>query len=129
MQDDQIALDKAAEAIADTFLRLPEADFRWELAFPDLTDDFVERLRQYGNEESFSAGTALYTFGDRRIDMFVISRRRSARASSSSQRRGCALQSLQKGQLHWRVQSPEFSGFSRGGADRAPEYSSSHKAR
>ena len=72
MQDDQIALDKAAEAIADTFLRLPEADFRWELAFPDLTDDFVERLRQYGNEESFSAGTALYTYGDRRIDMFVV---------------------------------------------------------
>jgi len=42
------------------------------LAFPDLTGDVVERLRPYGSEESFPAGTALYTYGDRRIDMFVI---------------------------------------------------------
>jgi alkyl hydroperoxide reductase subunit AhpF len=44
MENDQIALNNAVETIADTFLRLPGADFRWELAFPDLTDELFERL-------------------------------------------------------------------------------------
>src|ERR1700723_549645 len=32
----------------------------------------VERRRAYGNQETFSAGTRLYTHGDCRIDMFVV---------------------------------------------------------
>jgi len=72
MENDKIALHNAVETIADTFLRLPGADFRWELAFPDLTEELVERLHAYGNEESFAAGAKLYTYGDRRVDMFVV---------------------------------------------------------
>jgi thioredoxin reductase (NADPH) len=72
MENHHIALDNAVETIADTFLKLPGADFRWELAFPDLTDEMIERLHAYGNEESFPAGATLYTHGDRRVDMFVI---------------------------------------------------------
>src|SRR6202790_4879016 len=72
MENHHIALDNAVETIADTFLKLPGADFRWELAFPDLTDEMIERLHGYGSEEAFSAGAKLYTYGDRRVDMFVV---------------------------------------------------------
>jgi thioredoxin reductase (NADPH) len=66
------ALANAFETIADTFAAGPGADFRSELAFPELTDDVVTRLRAYGSEESLPAGVLLYTYGDRNIDMFVL---------------------------------------------------------
>ena len=47
-------------------------DFRPDLAFPTLTDEMVERLRGYGQEESFAANAILFRQGDRQIDMFVV---------------------------------------------------------
>jgi thioredoxin reductase (NADPH) len=70
--NDQIEFGKAVETVADTLLKSLGSDFRWELAFPDLTEDMVARLQAYGNQESFPAGAVLYTHGDRKIDMFVI---------------------------------------------------------
>src|SRR5712664_1213685 len=70
--NDQIALGKAVETVADTLLKSLGSDFRWELAFPDLTEDMIARLQAYGNQESFPTGAVLYTHGDRKIDMFVV---------------------------------------------------------
>lgn len=47
-------------------------DFRPDLAFPQLNEDMVERLKPYGHEEKFPAGKKLYSYEDRRIDMFVV---------------------------------------------------------
>jgi thioredoxin reductase (NADPH) len=47
-------------------------DFRPDLAFPKLTEDMVERLRPYGQEETFAADMPLFTQGERQVDMFVI---------------------------------------------------------
>ncbi len=47
-------------------------DFRPELAFPHLTEEMVERLRSYGHEETFPANYALFTPGERQVDMFVV---------------------------------------------------------
>ncbi|MGA8940306.1 MAG: cyclic nucleotide-binding domain-containing protein, partial [Acidobacteriaceae bacterium] len=47
-------------------------DFRPDLAFPQLTDEMVERLRGYGQEESFAADVLLFRQGDRQVDMFVV---------------------------------------------------------
>ena len=70
--NDQIAFGKAVETVADTLLKSLGSDFRWELAFPALTEDIVARLQAYGDQESFHAGAVLYTHGDRKIDMFVV---------------------------------------------------------
>ncbi|MFZ0582523.1 MAG: FAD-dependent oxidoreductase [Candidatus Acidiferrales bacterium] len=70
--NDQIGFGKAVETVADTLLKSLGSDFRWELAFPDLTEDMVARLQAYGSQESFPAGAVLYTHGDRKIDMFVV---------------------------------------------------------
>jgi thioredoxin reductase (NADPH) len=69
---DQVPLGNAGETLAETFLKSLGPDFRWELAFPELNEEMVERLRGYGNQETFSARTRLYTHGDCRIDMFVV---------------------------------------------------------
>lgn len=71
-RNDLIALGNAVETVADSFLKSLGSDFRWELAFPELTEDMVDRLRHYGNQESFPAGAMLYTQSDRRIDMYVV---------------------------------------------------------
>ena len=47
-------------------------DFRPELAFPQLTEEMVERLRSYGREEAFPANHHLFTRGERQVDMFVV---------------------------------------------------------
>src|SRR6201987_3234998 len=70
--NDQIALGNAVETVADKFLKSLGSYLRWELAFPELTEDMVDRLRHYGNQESFPAGAMLYTHGDRGIDMYVV---------------------------------------------------------
>jgi len=54
--NDQIAMGNAVETVADTLLKSLGSDFRWELSFPELTEDMVERFQAYGNEESFPAG-------------------------------------------------------------------------
>jgi thioredoxin reductase (NADPH) len=48
------------------------ADFRSDLAFATLPDEMVERMRPFGSEEVFPAGTILYTYRDRQTDMFVV---------------------------------------------------------
>src|ERR1700691_4293577 len=70
--NDQIAFGKAVETMADTLLKSLGSDFRWELAFPALTEDIVARLQAYRDQESCPAGAVLYTHGDRKIDMFVV---------------------------------------------------------
>lgn len=47
-------------------------DPRPDLAFPKLTEEMVERLRPYGQEETFPADVALFTHGARGVDMFVV---------------------------------------------------------
>lgn len=47
-------------------------EFRPDLAFPHLTEEMLERLRAYGQEETVPTNTTLYTQGDREIDMFVV---------------------------------------------------------
>jgi thioredoxin reductase (NADPH) len=47
-------------------------DPRPDLAFPKLTEEMVERLRPYGQEEAFPANVTLFTCGEREIDMFVV---------------------------------------------------------
>jgi thioredoxin reductase (NADPH) len=47
-------------------------EFRPDLAFPKLTDEMVERLRAYGEEQSFASNVVLFTHGDRQVDMFVV---------------------------------------------------------
>jgi thioredoxin reductase (NADPH) len=47
-------------------------DFRADLAFQKLTEDMVDRMRAYGREESFPANVVLFTYGDRKVDLFVV---------------------------------------------------------
>jgi thioredoxin reductase (NADPH) len=47
-------------------------DPRPDLAFPKLTEDMVERLRPYGQEEAFPATVTLFSHGERGVDMFVV---------------------------------------------------------
>jgi thioredoxin reductase (NADPH) len=47
-------------------------DFRPELAFPQLTEEMVERLRPYGREETVPANHSLFIPGERQVDMFVV---------------------------------------------------------
>jgi thioredoxin reductase (NADPH) len=47
-------------------------DFRPDLAFPKLTEEMVERLRAYGQEETFPANVTLFTHGERQVDVFVV---------------------------------------------------------
>ena len=49
-----------------------DAAFRHDLAFPRLSDEMLQRLRSYGQEESVPEGACLYTYGDRDTDMIVI---------------------------------------------------------
>src|SRR5260370_37714858 len=56
---------------ADTLLKELGPDFRSELAFAELTEDMVERLRAYGSLESPPPGGMLCTHGDRGIGMIV----------------------------------------------------------
>ena len=47
-------------------------DFRPELAFPRLTEEMVERLRAYGQVETFPANVTLFRLGERQVDVFVV---------------------------------------------------------
>src|ERR1700733_10225162 len=70
--NNQIERGEAVNTIAETILKSLGPDFRWELAFPELTEDMIERLRKYGRHEHFPADETLYSPGDRRGDMFVV---------------------------------------------------------
>src|SRR5215469_13798677 len=47
-------------------------EFRPELAFPPLTEEMVERLRPYGQEEIVAADQCLFSRGQRQVDMLVV---------------------------------------------------------
>ena len=47
-------------------------DFRADLAFQKLTEDMVERVRVYGREEIVPADAVLFTYGERKVDLFVV---------------------------------------------------------
>jgi thioredoxin reductase (NADPH) len=47
-------------------------DFRPELAFPKFTEEMVERLRAYGQVETFPANATLFTLVERQVDLFVV---------------------------------------------------------
>ena len=47
-------------------------EFRPELAFPQLTEEMVERLRAYGREEMVAANQCLFRRGQRQVDMLVV---------------------------------------------------------
>ena len=49
-----------------------DAAFRHDLAFPRLSDEMLQRLRSYGQEESVPEDACLYTYGDRDTHMIVI---------------------------------------------------------
>jgi thioredoxin reductase (NADPH) len=69
---DQFALNQEEQANEPANVREITAEFRRDLAFPKLTEEMVQRLREYGREEIVDANVTLYTFGDRDTDMFVI---------------------------------------------------------
>jgi thioredoxin reductase (NADPH) len=69
---DQFALKQDVQANELANAREITAEFRPDLAFPKLTEEMVQRLLEYGNEEIVDANVTLYTFGDRDTDMFVI---------------------------------------------------------
>ncbi len=46
--------------------------FRPEMAFPFLTEEMLVRIARYGQEEVFAPGTALWTRGEREVDLFVV---------------------------------------------------------
>jgi thioredoxin reductase (NADPH) len=50
----------------------PSPPYNAELAFPYLTEEMVSRLGTYGHKETFEAGVALWTRGEREVDMFVV---------------------------------------------------------
>ena len=67
-----IAFDSAVEPTAETLLRWFGTDFRSELAFPELTEDMVDRLRPMGTRKSFPAGAMLYSTVTVGIDMLLF---------------------------------------------------------
>src|ERR1700721_3677554 len=70
--NDELEGGNRSDTIAETTLKALGQEFRWELAFPELTADMVEGLHYYGVQESVPAGAILYSHGQRRIDMFVV---------------------------------------------------------
>jgi len=61
--------DETQEAV---FLNSVGTTFRPDLAFPKLSEDMLERLRSYGEEEDVDANICLYSHGDRNIDLFIV---------------------------------------------------------
>jgi thioredoxin reductase (NADPH) len=74
MSETQDELTAAAEAASPQAASSPNPDlqFRHDLAFPKFSDEMVQKLRSYGQEETVPEGTLLYNYGDRDTDMFVV---------------------------------------------------------
>ena len=56
---------------AQVVVPLPST-FRPEMAFPFLSDEMLVRISRYGREEVFAPRTALWTRGERDVDLFVV---------------------------------------------------------
>jgi len=74
MSEPQEELTSAAQAVSPPPLTSlgPDVEFRLDLAFPRLSDEILQRLGSYGQEEFIPKDTCLYTYGDRDTDMLVI---------------------------------------------------------
>jgi thioredoxin reductase (NADPH) len=70
--DDPLASNQDAQSNEQPPVQEITAAFRRDLAFPTLTEEMVQRLREYGHEEIVAANVTLYALGDRNTDMFVI---------------------------------------------------------
>ncbi len=74
MNEPDKEISAVAEAASPPRPTLSNADlaFRGDLAFPRLSEDILERLRPYGQEESVPPDTCLYSYGDRDTDMLIV---------------------------------------------------------
>ena len=74
MSEPREELTSAAQAVSPELVSSSNSDveFRRDLAFPRLSDEMLQRLGSYGQEEAVPKDTCLYTYGDRDTDMFVI---------------------------------------------------------
>ena len=74
MSETREELTAAAEAVSPQHSTSSDSDiaFRHDLAFPKLSEEMLERLGAYGQEETVPKGTCLYMYGDRDTDMFVV---------------------------------------------------------
>lgn len=70
--DDQLGTKGPAQLNEPANAQDITAAFRRDLAFPRLSEEMVQRLHDYGHEESVAANVTLYAVGDRETDMFVI---------------------------------------------------------
>jgi thioredoxin reductase (NADPH) len=74
MSEPREELTSAAQAISPELVSSSNSDveFRRDLAFPRLSDEMLQRLGSYGQEETVPKDTLLYTYGDRDTDMVVV---------------------------------------------------------
>ena len=74
MSEAKEELSAAAQAVSPQPLASSHSDveFRQDLAFPRLTDQMLQRLGSYGQEEAVPKDTCLYMYGDRDTDMFLV---------------------------------------------------------
>jgi len=74
MSETRQELPAAAEAVSPKPSTSSDSGiaFRHDLAFPKLSEEMLERLGAYGQEETVPKGTCLYMYGDRDTDMFVV---------------------------------------------------------
>jgi thioredoxin reductase (NADPH) len=74
MGDTQDPLAQSYEPPSDESAKVQEItpEFRRDLAFPNFSEEIVQRLRRYGLDEAYGANATLYTLGDRDTDMFVV---------------------------------------------------------
>ncbi|HTZ84590.1 MAG TPA: FAD-dependent oxidoreductase [Candidatus Acidoferrales bacterium] len=74
MSEPQEELTAAADAVSPQPApsSTPDVELRLDLAFPRLSEEMLERLGSYGQEETVPKDTCLYMYGDRDTDMFVV---------------------------------------------------------
>ena len=74
MSESREELTSAVQAVSPEPVSWSNSDvaFRRDLAFPRLSDEMLQRLGSYGQEEFVATDTRLYTYGDRDTDMLVI---------------------------------------------------------
>jgi len=69
---DPLAQSSDPQSIEKTKVEEVAAEFRRDLAFPNLSAEMIQRLQNYGSDEAYAANVTLYTLGDRETDMFVV---------------------------------------------------------
>lgn len=66
MSETREELTAVAQAVSPDAVSSPNLDveFRRDLAFPKLSEEMLERLGSYGQEETVPKDTCLYMYGD-----------------------------------------------------------------